>query len=729
MSFLQSIACTALTVCEAVGGTSGAGSDTGDSLGTVNGGTTWTSQALPAGTGLLSGVACTSATTCHVVGSYTSSAGRILVTTDGGTMWTDQSFPPEALIFSGISCASATNCFAFGFTTLGAGVMFATTDSGSHWANQSLPPGITAVNSVACLSATDCFGVGGGPGGAIVNTTDGGGTWTGQTVPAGVGFLASIACTSLTACYVAGSSAGGAVILSQPRLAVETTSLPAGTVGTAYSATLNASDGSLPYVWSITSGSLPSGLSLDPSTGAITGSPTSAGTQTVTFEVTDASSQTAMATLPIGVFAQPGVYVPLTPVRICDTRPNNPSNLSGNAAQCRAGTTGRTLAAGGTLTFDVAGDFGVPASNVTAAVLNVATVNSKAAGHFTLYPAGQSRPTASNLNFVTGQVVPNLAEVGVGAGGAVSLYSSAPSDAVIDLEGYVTTTSAGGAGLYNALPTPARICDTRGSNPSNLTGGDTQCNPNTAKGSPDSPVGPGNPLTITVDGNGGVPALGVSAVVLNASVVKPTAPGYVTAYPTGQLRPTASNVNYLGGQVVGNRVIVPVSGTGQVNLYATASTDLIVDVSGYFTSAGGTTGARFTPEVAPVRICDTRGSNPSGLAVPYTQCNTNIIVPGPDNPLIPNSSRPIQATGLGDVPTGADAAVLNVTDIAPTAPGNLIVYPSGIPPTTSDLNPPVGGVAGNLVVATLNPSGSFNVDNRSAGHSNLVVDLEGWYSS
>ena len=73
--------------------------------------------------------------------------------------------------------------------------------------------------------------------------------------------------------------------------------------------------------------------------------------------------------------------------------------------------------------------------------------------------------------------------------------------------------------------------------------------------------------------------------------------------------------------------------------------------------------------------------------------------------------------------------MLNVTDIAPTAPGNLIVFPSGTPPPTSDLNPPVGGVAGNLVVATLNPSGSFNVDNRSAGHSNLVVDLEGWYSS
>ena len=88
---------------------------------------------------------------------------------------------------------------------------------------------------------------------------------------------------------------------------------------------------------------------------------------------------------------------------------------------------------------------------MTAVVLSVATANAKGPGHFTLFPAGQSQPTAANLNYATGQVVPNLVEVGVGAGGAVSLYSSASSDAVVDLEGYVTTTAQCGAGLYNAL--------------------------------------------------------------------------------------------------------------------------------------------------------------------------------------------------------------------------------------------------------------------------------------
>jgi hypothetical protein len=386
-----------------------------------------------------------------------------------------------------------------------------------------------------------------------------------------------------------------------------------------------------------------------------------------------------------------GVYVPLAPVRICDTRPGNPSHLTGSAAQCSNGTAGTTLAANGTVSFGVAGAFGVPSSAVTAAVLNVTAVGAKAAGFLTVYPAGQARPGASNVNYVAGQAVPNLAEVGLGAGGQVTIFSASASDVVVDLEGYVTTTPQSGAGLYNALSTPARICDTRGSNPSHLVSPNTQCNTNTASGSPDHLLGPSTPISITVEGNGGVPSSGVSAVVLNLTVTKPTAAGFVTAYPTGQSKPVASNVNYNASQTVANRVIVPVGTNGQVSLFSSSPTDLVVDVSGWYTSTGGTSGAEFTPELAPVRICDTRGSNPSHLATPNTQCNLNITPGGPANPLVAGTPRTIQASGLAGVPSGASAAVLNVTDVAPTAPGFLTVYPQGSPPTTSDVNPPVGG--------------------------------------
>ena len=357
-------------------------------------------------------------------------------------------------------------------------------------------------------------------------------------------------------------SASDHFMYSPPPPIITTTSLPPGTVGSAYSGMLAATSGTGGYTWSITSPSPPAWLSLDPATGALTGTPTSSGTFPVTFEVTDANALSDSATLTIPVFSDPGVYVPLAPVRVCDTRAGNPSHLSGGAAQCSNGTAGATLAANGTVSFSVAGNFGVPSSAVTAVVLNVTATGAKSAGYLTVYPAGATRPTASNLNYVPGGALPNLVEVGLGTGGQISIFSPSATDVVVDLEGYVTTTPESGAGLYNALSSPARICDTRGSNPSHLTGGATQCNTDVAAGSPDNRVTPTSPVTVTVTGNGGVPASGVSAVVLNVTVTRPTAPGYVTAYPADQPQPVASNVNYTTGETVANRVTVPVSSIG-----------------------------------------------------------------------------------------------------------------------------------------------------------------------
>ena len=76
-------------------------------------------------------------------------------------------------------------------------------------------------------------------------------------------------------------------------LSIATTTLPSGQVGTAYSATLAASGGTSPYTWSLTSGTLPAGLTLNAATGAITGTPTATANATaLTFTVTDSSSPT-----------------------------------------------------------------------------------------------------------------------------------------------------------------------------------------------------------------------------------------------------------------------------------------------------------------------------------------------------------------------------------------------------------------------------------------------------
>jgi hypothetical protein len=84
-----------------------------------------------------------------------------------------------------------------------------------------------------------------------------------------------------------------------------TTSLPSGVVGTLYSQGLAGADGTTPYAWTITTGTLPTGLSLNATTGVIVGTPTSAGTYPFTARLTDADSRVASQALSILIAAAP----------------------------------------------------------------------------------------------------------------------------------------------------------------------------------------------------------------------------------------------------------------------------------------------------------------------------------------------------------------------------------------------------------------------------------------
>src|ERR1700692_4901979 len=86
---------------------------------------------------------------------------------------------------------------------------------------------------------------------------------------------------------------------------------------------------------------------------------------------------------------------------------------------------------------------------------------------------------------------------------------------------------------------------------------------------------------LTVAGRGGVP-VDAEAVVLNVTVTEALGPGFVTVYPCGSERPTASNLNYVVGSTMPNAVIAKVGANGQVCLYTLAPVHLIVDVNGYF---------------------------------------------------------------------------------------------------------------------------------------------------
>jgi len=449
-------------------------------------------------------------------------------------------------------------------------------------------------------------------------------------------------------------------------------------------------------------------------TGSCQTAATPPGSDTITALYSgDANFVASSGTVPVIVTS--GEYTPLPPVRLCDTRAIStfsPSNQCNNGVVSPSGPVG----AGGTKVLNVANALaadGVP-TNATAVVLNVTAVDAAAPGGFmTVFPTGAPEPNASNLNYSAGEVVPNLVEVGVGTNGRVSFASSSQTDLVVDLEGY---TSAAGAGLYSAL-SPTRICDTRVAGPFTSA---NQCDNGVAQAA--GRVTPAQPLSINVanGANGGLGTFGVpagaTAVVLNVTDVSPAAAGFVTIYPEGTTEPNASNLNFSAGQTTANRVIVPVSTSGDVTIATSTPTDLVVDVSGYYSASG----AQFSAETAPVRICDTR---PITSFSPQNQCSNKPIAGGNANQMTISVRG-----GPAGVPTSATAVVLNLTGIAPSQSTFLTVFPGATVPNASDLNLGAGETRPNLVVATVNSTnGTITIWNQT-GSLDVIVDVLGWYS-
>jgi len=144
------------------------------------------------------------------------------------------------------------------------------------------------------------WGGGGGGGGAYDGCADGaagGGGGGGSSYTSGIsGATVSNGITPPEA-----NAPNGEVIITYQLFGVTTTSLPGGEVGDEYSATLTTVNGTSPYTWSITAGSLPPGLSLGTTTGTITGTPTQAGAYSFTVQATDGADQTSSVQLSITV--------------------------------------------------------------------------------------------------------------------------------------------------------------------------------------------------------------------------------------------------------------------------------------------------------------------------------------------------------------------------------------------------------------------------------------------
>jgi hypothetical protein len=195
-------------------------------------------------------------------------------------------------------------------------------------------------------------------------------------------------------------------------------------------------------------------------------------------------------------------------------------------------------------------------ADATAAVLNLTVTDPAAAGYVRAYPCGDEQEV-SNVNYVAGQTVANLAAVKVAAGGDVCFRSYAPTQLVVDLAGWYGPGAT--AGFVPA--DPQRLFDTRST-------------PGFA------PLAAGQELAVPMTG-GTVPA-GATAVVVNVTATNTAAAGYIAVYPCGT-SPLVSNVNYRAGQVAAaNLAVVKLPADGRLCFTTFAPADLVVDLAGWY---------------------------------------------------------------------------------------------------------------------------------------------------
>lgn len=364
-----------------------------------------------------------------------------------------------------------------------------------------------------------------------------------------------------------------------------------------------------------------------------------------------------------------GDYVPLAnPARLLDTRTN-----------------GGAIPGGGTRSIN-ASDVGVP-SDAIAVVANLTAVAPTTTGYLSLFPTGGAVPTVSNVNFSPGDIVPNLAVVRLGtATGLTVLNSQGSTHVVLDVMGYYRPSAPNGR--FSSV-SPLRVLDTR------KTG---------------DPLAGGVPRVLTLAD--GAIGSGVSAVVVNVTVTGPTSTGYLTVHPAGETAPTASNLNFRAGQTIPNLVVARTGSGANANaialLLSSGQAHVVVDVVGVFNAGDGTNKGRFIA-ITPKRAIDSRAF---GLGIKGGGASQYIGVIG----------------WMSGFPFEFGAVVANVTVTNTTANGYLTVFPAGqVPPTGSNLNWVAGETRANMTMSGMNPDGFLQAFN-SAGDTDWIIDVFGWYT-
>jgi hypothetical protein len=457
---------------------------------------------------------------------------------------------------------------------------------------------------------------------------------------------------------------------------------------------------------------------------------------TVDVQVTTPRGPSGITAADRYTFVPPGAYTAVPPYRACDTRPP-----VGGIVQNQCDTApNHTLGVNGVVTAQITRTGGEVPPGAQAVVVNVTAIDhSSGITLVKVYPAGTTRPDASNINLAGNTVESNLVIVqlsqagGTVPAGAITLYNAlGTADVIVDVEGYFSSPTGGGhAGEFHSIP-PLRICDSRANMRTICAGAtSTPLVPRKWRDVVLSGLPPGAPV-----GTPSIPATPgtAAAAVFNLTGTNGTLPTLIAVAPAlanhlcPSTPPAFSNLNPSAGSALAIRVISKLGPNQDVCLFSpVGSINFITDVNGWFGSSTALAGVLFY-SIPPTRVCDTR--------LTYGSTCPPVLTPG----LTPNITRLIGIASAGAIAVPADdqhsvepaAIVANLTGISGTANTVFILYPSDKARSgTSDLNPSAHQVIANLAIVGLSTTPSTNNGDVSlynaVGDINAVLDVAGWF--
>ncbi|HSY13546.1 MAG TPA: choice-of-anchor tandem repeat GloVer-containing protein [Verrucomicrobiae bacterium] len=259
-----------------------------------------------------------------------------------------------------------------------------------------------------------------------------------------------------------------------------------------------------------------------------------------------------------------------------------------------------------------------------------------------------------------------------------------------------------GSGLQFVPITPCRLLDTRSSG-GPIPGGSYQT----------------YNLPALAQTNGCANLSSAVAYSLNVTLVPQNGPvSYLTIWPAGLAQPVTSTMNS-DGRVKANAAIVPAGVSAGVDVYVANTTNLLLDIDGYFTAPSSST-LKFYP-VTPCRLADTRSSNyPPGLGTPNLSGGVARDFPVLSSSCIPSGVTPaaysLNLTAI-PYPQGGDRL------------GYLEIWPTGQQPQNpvSTLNNPTGTNVANAAIVPAGTGGSITAF--PSDDTNLAIDINGYFAS